>query len=352
MPPTSNPVPRAWAASKLDWVVTDCLYRIATGVWPPRHRLPSLREAARFWSVNGLTCLRAYHRLIDLGVVRSRPRGGYFVAEDASVARLSRHQADFQQLYEMLQEQVRGRAGLSVLGAARAVAQLAEVRAAERPECAFVECTHFQAAGHAREVEARLRVPCASLMTAEIAGRRERIPDHVRTILTTHFHIGELSALADPPQLTVTAVPIEPAPSFLARLAASRATEVVVLALAAPLARSIARDLAARVGRRNARFRSRGMTIDKLDGFLRELLGEGPPSTKRLAILSTTLWSTAGQQWKDRLDVQPYIYEILESAWPEVADAIGMPLPLAQLAGPVGRPQAGEPQLRGMAPHS
>jgi DNA-binding transcriptional regulator YhcF (GntR family) len=314
----------------MESVVTDCLYRIATGVWRPGQRLPSLREAARFWSVNGLTCLRAYRRLIALGLVHSRPRGGYYVADAAPVERLSRHQADLQQLYDLFDQRMRDRTDLSVLGAARALAQLAEVRAAERPECAFVECTRFQAAGHAREIQVRLRVPCAALTTTEIGGRREHLPGHIRTILTTLFHFSELSPLADPPHLTVTPVPIEPAPSFLATLAASRATEVIVLALAGHLAKSIAADLARRVARRGVRFRSRGMAIDKLDDFLCDWLGEGPPAEDRMVILSTTLWSNVGPQWKNRSDVRPYIYHILDSAWPDIAEAIGMPVSLAQ----------------------
>jgi hypothetical protein len=324
--------------SKVDQIVTDCLYRIATGAWPPGHRLPTLRSAAELWSVNGLTCLRAYRRLIALGLARSRERGGYHVTDAAPVARLARHRADIGELYELFEGWVRGRAGLSVAGAARAVARMADARAAERPECAFVECTRFQAEGHAREVSARLRVPCAALTTADIAGRRERIPEHVRTVLTTHFHAAELAALADPPRLTVAAVAIEPAPGFLAALAESSAAEVYVLALTGPLARSVARDLAGRVGRKDVRFRSRGTSVDKLDGVLRGLLGDGPPGEgRRVVVLSTTLWSNAAEKWNGRPDVLPFTYRILDSAWPDVADALGMPL--GELSG--GAPARG-----------
>src|SRR5262249_45370457 len=148
---------------KVEWVVTDCLYRVATGVWPPGTQIPSLRRAARLWSVNELTCLRAYRRLISKGVIRSRQRGGYFLAGGASIARLTRHQDDLQGLYQVLATAVRRRTDLSVLGAARALARVAEARAAEKPECAFVECTQFQAQGHANEVASKLRIPCGAL---------------------------------------------------------------------------------------------------------------------------------------------------------------------------------------------
>src|ERR1700732_1439721 len=118
MPEQSQPLALP-TVGKVEWVVTDCLYRVATGVWPPGARLPSLRRAAQLWAVNELTCLRAYRCLIAQGIIRSRQRGGYFVAEGASVARLRRHQDDLQGLYQVLANAVRRRTDLSVLGAAR-----------------------------------------------------------------------------------------------------------------------------------------------------------------------------------------------------------------------------------------
>lgn len=319
--------PRA-ARSKIDWVVSDCLYRIATGAWPPGSRLPALRSATDLWSVNEVTCLRAYRRLIALGVVESRPRSGYFVADAEPVSRLSRHRTDLERLYESFQRQVRARTELSVVGAARAIAQLAELKAIGHPECAFAECTHFQAAGHAQEVATRLGISCLSLTTGDIDGRTDRIPPQVRTLLTTHYHFRELTGLGRSRHLRVVPVPIELSPKFVAEVKATPAKEVIVLALAGPLAKSIAADLRARVGRRDLRFRSRGTSIATLHGLLGDLLGAAP-ATRRMAILSTSLWSGATHKWRDRSDVRPFVYQILESAWPDLADAVGMPLELS-----------------------
>jgi DNA-binding transcriptional regulator YhcF (GntR family) len=332
MPEQSQPLALP-TVGKVEWVVTDCLYRVATGVWPPGARLPSLRRAAQLWAVNELTCLRAYRRLIAQGIIRSRQRGGYFVAEGASVARLRRHQDDLQGLYQVLANAVRRRTDLSVLGAARAIARMAEAHAAEKPECAFVECTQFQAQGHADEVESRLRVPCAALTVAQMGGKWQRIPGHIRTVLTTYFHFKELAALSKASGWKVTPVPIEPGERLLRELRESSPASITVLTLGRAMAKSIATDLHSRVRHKGISFRSRQASTEAIEGLLRELLGADSPGRGRMVLLSPTLWSAVDQHWKDRRDVRPITYEVVPSAWPEIADAVGM-LPSPTLAPP------------------
>jgi DNA-binding transcriptional regulator YhcF (GntR family) len=311
------------SVGKVEWVVTDCLYRVATGVWPPGAQLPSLRRAARLWSVNELTCLRAYRRLITQGIVRSRQRGGYFVADGASVARLTRHQDDLQELYQVLAAAVRRRTDLSILGAARALARMAEARAAEKPECAFVECTQFQAQGHANEVESKLRVPCAALTVAQMAGKEERVRGHIRTVLTTYFHFKELAALSKTSGWKVIPVPIEPAEHFLRDLGESSPASITVLTLGRPMAKSIATDLRSRVRQEDISFQSRQASTETIDGVLGELVG-ADRRRRRTVLLSPTLWTAVAQRWRDRDDVRPITYEIVRSAWTQIADAVGM----------------------------
>ena len=153
---------------KTERIVKHCLYEIATGSFLPGRRLPSLREARELWSVNHLTVLRAYRRLEDLGLVRSVPRSGFFIADNTDVSGLSRHRSDLERSYERLSGRI-AKEGMSVVGAFRYLAQLAEARAQKEPECAFVECTAFQAQGHAQEIRERLGVPCLPLTTGEIA---------------------------------------------------------------------------------------------------------------------------------------------------------------------------------------
>jgi len=229
-------------------------------------------------------------------------------------------------LYAAFERRLRSHSQMSILAAARVMAQIAEQRVARNPECAFVECTQFQAEGHAREVRARLGVPCMVLTTSEIAGRRSRIPRHVRTLLTTRFHYAELAGLAVMDRLTVTALPIELDPEFLTELGECGATDVHVLALKRQMARSIAADLSRRAGRPAMTFRSQGVSVAALNGILSDILGGKAHRHSRLVVLSPTLWTEARDYWKQRSDVRPFVYRIVDSAWPQAADAAGVPL--------------------------
>lgn len=68
-------------------------------------------------------------------------------------------------------------------------------------ECAFVERTAIQAEGDAREISERLSMPVPAFKTVEISGKHLRIPTHVKTVPTSHFHIEELKPLTNLPDL-------------------------------------------------------------------------------------------------------------------------------------------------------
>ena len=75
--------------SKVEAIFKHGVYEIATGAWRPGARLPSLREARIAFRVNHLTVLRAYRRLVALGLVRNVRRSGFFVSEGTEVGRLA-----------------------------------------------------------------------------------------------------------------------------------------------------------------------------------------------------------------------------------------------------------------------
>jgi len=53
---------------------------IKRGDLPPGARIPSVRSACKAWDVSPATVFRAYYLLEDRGVIKARPRSGYFVS--------------------------------------------------------------------------------------------------------------------------------------------------------------------------------------------------------------------------------------------------------------------------------
>lgn len=53
---------------------------IKRGDLAPGARIPSVRTACKAWGVSPATVFRAYYLLENRGVIRARPRSGYFVS--------------------------------------------------------------------------------------------------------------------------------------------------------------------------------------------------------------------------------------------------------------------------------
>jgi len=305
---------------RADRWITHGIYQIATGKWPPGQRLPSVREAERAWGVDRRTVLQAYQRLADLGLVVCAPRSGYSVTKSAEFGRLSRHRHELDHLFDRLLAEIETQSELSPLGTFRYFAELAAQRASEHPECAFVECTAIQAEGHAREIQEHLDVPCLPLTVGEINGRRARIPAQVRTLLVSGFHFGELRPLARTDGLRVASVPIEVSPGLLGRIPRG-VTEAIVFESDDEEAHVIRDDV-----------RALGLDLP-----LKVHVASEPESAlaawkkkdarrRSVALVSPRLWGGLAAPWRDQARVVPIEFRIREDAWPEVADAIGLPL--------------------------
>ncbi len=316
------------AGGKSDRVIRAVVHSIATGKWLPGQRLPSVRESESIWGVNRLTVLKAYRSLVAAGLVRSAPRSGFFVSAGPRVERATRHRVELERICDSICAQIRRQTGLSPVGALRYMAQLAESRAQECPECAFVECTRFQAASHAAEIASHLAVPCLPLTLEQLAGKRLRIPPHVRTLITTGFHRAEVGALAEPPDLVAVEVPIRFSPRTAADLGRSGAP-VVALGLDRETMIQIAGELVELIDLPDDALTTAQVTPDELDDTLRQYLGDADSRTGALdrprVLLSTSLWEAAAH-WHDHPSVQPIDYELCPEAWPRLADAIGLPL--------------------------
>ncbi|MEQ8766538.1 MAG: GntR family transcriptional regulator [Planctomycetota bacterium] len=303
-----DPAPRI--DGKADAVVSDCVYQIATGKWEPGERLPTVRVAERRWGVDRRTVMKAYAHLQARGLVVSRSRSGYFVRTGPTLERLARHRHELDSLYAKLSEEIVQETGLAPAGVFRYFAELAR----REKSVAFAECSRTQAAGHAREVETRLGVGCLPLVTGDL-DRASRVPAGVRTLLVSTFHIGELAAALEGSNIAIHAVPIAASPD----LELPRSTkEAVVLEWDATEAKNIRRDVAAlRLG-----VSLRTKTVRETEPFLETYL-----QTKgRVAILAPRLFGALSDTWREHPRVLEVRFTILESAWPEIAEAIGLPL--------------------------
>jgi hypothetical protein len=249
-------------------------------------------------------------------------------AEQHSLDRVSRHRHELDRLYRDLVDEIRTRTGLSPLPVFRYLSGLAEIETREQPECAFVECTTIQAQGHADEIRDRLQVPVTALTTEEIAGKRARIPRHVRQLLTSHFHIAELSALSTPRDLVITPIPIEVSPRLVEDLDPDT-RGAFLLETEEKMAHSIAADLERLMSLLPLRTRS----VGDVESALEKMLAEDDRRREAdLILLSPRVWGAIAEEWRAHPRVRPVTFRICEEAWDLVADTIGLPL------GDLGQP--------------
>ena len=303
-------------------LVTHALYRIATGVWGEGARLPSVREAERRWGVDRRRVLAAYGRLEELGLVVRRPRSGFRVAQGPRPGRLARHRGDLERLYERFAAELARETGLEPLGAFRWLAQLAAIRAHERPPVAFVECTAAQAQAHAEEVFLRLGLPCLALRLGELVASGPALPASLRTLLVSGFHLAEVRALQSAGGLgdrDVVGVPIELDPA-VASVSERHAT--LLLDRDPAEAAEIAADLQ-RLGFR-APLRAEGAPDP--GAFLERLLAPGAGERRTLVLLAPRLWGELAPRWRAHPQVAQAAFRVRADAWPAVADALGLPL--------------------------
>lgn len=299
--------------------MTDCLYRIATGKWGAGRRLPSVREAEATWGLDRRTVMKAYRHLASLGLVAARSRSGYFVVEGPALGRLARHRHELAALFERCAELVAAESELSLQGTFRYFAELAALRARERPECAFVECTAAQARGHAREITERLGVPCLGATLADLDGKAARVPRSVRTLFVSWFHRAELEPLAGAGPFRVHPVPIEVAPGPGLALGPRGVLREAVLVDPDPdEAESILADVRA-VG---LDLPCRTRVGKDLDALAREEAAD----PGRLVLLAPREWGALGDGTRALANVRRIEFRIAAGAWAEIAEVLGMPL--------------------------
>ncbi len=312
-----SPVSAAGIAKKM-------VYRIATGTWQEGARLPSTRESATEWGVTQLTVLRAYRQLVAMGLVENRPRSGYYVSTGRQHFRLVRHQETLEKLYHQIVALIEDTTELLPSGVLRYMVRMVEER--ERPRCAFLECTAFQAEELADQVVAHLQVPCMPVTTDYISNPSLGLADQIRTLLTTSFHMSEAQAAAEAGELTVLNVPIVFDADPYAGLI-TEDSEIAVWSITRETAQCLAEEVREGFPSPQIRIEPDVCAESELEGRLRTELGspETPPAGK-CVLLSTSLWMALEPSWRASGLVVPCHYRIDEQAWPEIADALGLPL--------------------------
>ena len=305
-------------------IVTKCVYDVATGVLKRGQRLPSLREAEAVFGAHQLTVLRAYQELVRMRLVRSVPRKGYFVAETESVRRVSSHRPELEQLFDRVDELIREHTELSPLGVLRYLSRLGEHQAAEKPECVFVECTLYQAEGHAREITERFGLPCAAVSTGWLEGRPSRLPESARTVITTNFHHAEVTPVAREARRNMVDVLIEPCPSLANDLSPFSSLALVILD--PDHIEQTVRDVHSIMGH-PLPIDAVGIEMSQLEDTLDDLLARpDPPDGERGILLSTSHWASLSSEQQDHVRLVPLKYRIRAPEWSRLGEALGLPV--------------------------
>jgi DNA-binding transcriptional regulator YhcF (GntR family) len=295
-----------------------CTYMIATGKWRPGQKLPSIRTIRQEWGLNQSAVQSAYGSLVEAGLAENRDRAGYFVRGGGETDRLSQHRRVLDRLRHQISELVRNESDLSLLGTLRYLTSIEEIERQQEPEIAFVECTRLQAESHAAEISDRFRLPVRPLVLREMEKRRSPIPPLVTTVLTSPFHLQSVKAVLGHQDVHLAPVPIEVSPELHVRVTALQKS-LVLLESEEGMARDIARDIGAILGRR-----PEIMIAEDASPILEKLLGGGGKSAP-LVLLSPRLWGTLNAHWRSHPDVIQVTFRIAEAAWPRIADECGLP---------------------------
>jgi DNA-binding transcriptional regulator YhcF (GntR family) len=297
------------------------LYEIATGNLKPGEGLPSVRKAEDELGASRLTVLKAYRRLTDMGLVRSRPRSGFVVARGAEYDRLTRDRYLMEGLYEDLSKAIREREGLSVLGTLRYLTRLAEQEYLRLPESAFVEATDIQAGAYADEIRRRLQVPVAALTLDGLGPDFRGLPRSVRAVLTTAPLSRKLAPLTSK-GLRVETVPVQISAGTLDRLNAGVREAWLLDSDDVEITRILddLEDASLAVS-------LRPKVVSDVEGEVHRILDNRVVDPRSIVLMAPHLWRRLHPALREHSRVAPLTFQIAEEAWTRLADAIGMPFP-------------------------
>jgi len=305
--------------NKVDALALHCLYQIATGKWPAGSRLPSVRSSEEEWGLNRLTIQKAFKQLEQQGLIISKPKSGYYVSDSSTLSDITRHRYEMEYLLGKIKELICRETTLSTLSTLRYLSQLEELHEREAPDFAFCECTLIQAQGHALEIEQHYALPVMPMTLQQINGNRQRIPPHIRTLITTHFHYGELSSLQNE-TLKVVAIPIEVSPSLKDKICACSGPVFFV-----ENENVSATDIAADFSTYLDHTRLEIVVTNEIESMLEKLTHNHKDP---LILLSPRNWGAVAEKWRNQRFIKPVEFRICPNAWPELAESLGVALGL------------------------
>ncbi|HAS40082.1 MAG TPA: hypothetical protein DCS93_06360 [Microscillaceae bacterium] len=305
---------------KHDFIIKQCVYEIATGKWRPGSKLPSIREAENLWGVNRLAILEAYRELANMGLAVAKDRSGFFVADGTTFEEISSNRDSLEQLFYQLNEVIQQNSTFSSLGVFRYLTQLAEIKAQEKPEVAFIECSLPQARGHGQEISQRYQVPVLPICLNNQEPTATEIPSFVKALLTTGFHFEEVNQLAKQYHLPVHNVPIELAPDLLQEVDDS-VQKVILMELDKPMSKSIVEDLKKLVPKLTIEEK----IVSEINTALEALLSS-KASQNAIILLSPRVWGSTRKKWQNHSQVALARFTIKTDAWDIVVKALRLPL--------------------------
>lgn len=306
---------------KVENLIKNCIYLIATGKWLPGEKLPSIRQAEERWDANRITINKAYKKLEEGGYVTCRPKSGYYVSDHNVIRDKFRFQHELERLYNELKEKVVLETGLSPLGVFRYLAEKSYIESRENPECAFVECTYIEALGHAGEIENRLVIPVLPVSLSHLEGKAKRFPESIRVVFTTVFHLDEMRQILKGTELKLVPIAIEVAAEIQEEVKQLRG-RALFLEREEDMGQSIAED---------TRKLLSGTDIQvKIETSPQEYLQKNYDSftEEDLLLLSPRLWGSIEPCWREKGNIRPVTFTISDNAWSGIAEALGLPLGL------------------------
>ncbi|RZQ61929.1 GntR family transcriptional regulator [Amycolatopsis suaedae] len=196
-------------------IVTQLSFMIENGELESGQTLPSARLLADNLNLNRNTVAHAYAELGELGLVRSRGRGGTVVvgpgAERTSTPAHDRARAILDTATRQCIE-----LGLSASEIQALVTALALRAEEDQLKVAFVECNAERAGYFARELSEHVGLTVKPLVLGEFDAARERAD----LVLTTFFHLAEVRGLWRGRDTEVVAIVVAPHVRTLVRIAA------------------------------------------------------------------------------------------------------------------------------------